>query len=277
MDINWLESLLLGLISGITEFMPVSSQAHELLLLRLFGTDQAHPLMLFFIHIGVLTALIFSSSVQLKRMQREYRYAKLPPRRRRRQPDRQIVLDVALLKGAILPMALGMLFYQRAQIAAGKLHIAALLLFLNGLLLYALQYLPRGNKDSRHMSKLDSLFLGIVAAVSIFPGLSRTGLTSGIATARGADTAQAYKWALYLGIPAVIIMLCFDIFTVFVTGFAGIGFVFVILCLLSAVAAYFGALASITFMRSFTVHNGFAGFSYYCWGAALFMFILYLI
>ena len=277
MDTNWLESLLLGLVSGITEFMPVSSQAHELLLLRLFGVDQAHPLMLLFIHIGALTALIFSSAAQLKRMQREYRYAKLPARRRRRQPDRQIVLDMALLKGAILPMTLGMLFYQRAQNAAGKLHIAALLLFLNGLLLYIPQYLPRGNKDSRHMSKLDSLLFGIVTAVSIFPGLSRTGLTGSTAAARGADTSQAYKWALFLSIPAIIIMLCFDVFTVFMTGFDGIGFLFIVQCLLSAVAAYFGALASITFMRSLTAHSGFAGFSYYCWGASLFMFILYLI
>lgn len=277
MDIKWLESIILGLVSGATEFMPVSSSAHEALLLRVFGVEQLHPLMNLSIHIGVLIALLLSISVQLNKMLRESRYAKLPKRRRRREPDRQAVLDMALIRGAIIPSLLVMILCYSTIRSAAKLHIAALLLFINGLFLYLPQYLPRGNKDSRHMSKLDSLLMGIVTAIGAIPGFSHVGLVGSTATVRGAESSQAYKWALYLSIPITIILSGFDIIAIFTTGFHGVGFAFLLQCLLCGAGAYFGAFSAITFMRNFTLHNSFAGFSYYCWGAALFMFILYLI
>ncbi len=277
MDINLLESMFLGLISGLSEFMPVSSVAHEMLFLRVFGIDQVHPLLQLSIHIGIVIALILSSSAQLKRMNREYRYAQVPKRRRRRQPDRQTVLDAALLKSAIIPMLLGMLLYGKAQIIAGKMYLIALFLFINGIVLHAVMYLPRGNKDSRHMCKLDGPLLGLVSVIGIIPGFSRTGLTCSIAVARGADVSHAYKWAVLLGIPALAVIICFDLISIFVTGLAGVGFLFFVQCLFSAVTAYFGAIISMKLMRSLTSNNGISGFSYYCWGAALFMFILYLI
>lgn len=277
MDIKWLESLLLGLVSGATEFMPVSSSSHEALLLRMFGVAQLHPLMNLAIHIGIIIALLLSVSVQLNRMQREYRYAKLPKRRRKRVPDRQAVLDMALIRGAIFPVLLIMTLCNNMIRTSPKLHITALFLFMNGILLYLPQYLPRGNKDSRHMSKFDSLLLGIVTAIGTIPGFSRIGFVCSAATARGADALQAYKWALFLSIPAIAVLSCFDIVGIFITGLNGIGFLFVLQCILSGACAYLGAVFGIKLMRSFTLHNGFSGFSYYCWGAALFMFILYLI
>ena len=277
MDIKWLESLLLGLISGATEFMPVSSSSHEALLLRMFGVAQLHPLMSLAIHIGVIVALFLSTSDQLTRMQREYRYAKLPKRRRKRVPDRQAILDMALINGAIIPTLMIMALCYNIIRTASKLHIAAFLLFVNGILLYLLQYLPRGNKDSRHMSKFDSLLLGIVAAIGSIPGFSRIGLVCTVANVRGADTYQAYKWALYLSIPLIAVVGCFDVVGLFMTGFDGVGFLYVLQCILCGAGAYFGAVFGIKFMCSFTLRNGLSSFSYYCWGAALFMFILYLI
>ena len=82
---NWLESILYGFISGLSEFMPVSSQAHQAILLFLFGETEDPVLMRLFTKLGVMAALLYTSRTLLKRLQKEQQLKKVPKRRRRRQ------------------------------------------------------------------------------------------------------------------------------------------------------------------------------------------------
>ena len=66
MNINWLESILFGLVSGFAEFLPVSSNAHKTIFLFLFGVDSEHAFLSLFVHIGVLLGLVLSSRTLLK-------------------------------------------------------------------------------------------------------------------------------------------------------------------------------------------------------------------
>ena len=91
------------------------------------------------------------------------------------------------------------------------------------------------------------------------------------------DMQQAYKWSLFLSIPALIVLSCFDLYGVFITGFAGTNFTFILQCLISGCFAYLSTYFAITVMKVLTTRAGFFNFSYYSWGAALFAFILYLI
>lgn len=277
MNMNWLESILYALISGLTQFLPVSAQAHKSILLCLFGQDGEHPLMGLFIHISVLTALIMRMRPQIKRLYREYALRKIPKRHRRRTSDQQSLMDISLIKLASVPMLLGFLLYPRTSVWAGELYLVALFLLVNGLLLHIPMYLPAGNKDSRSLSRLDGLLVGIGSAAAVLPGVSRIGAAASIAACRGADLQQAYKWSLLLSIPAVAVMVCFDIFAVIAGGLASVEFLFVLQCVLASGLSYMGAYVSITLMRSVVQRSGLSGFSYYCWGAGLFAFILYLI
>ena len=84
MDISFAESIIYAFVSAIAEFMPISSLAHEQILLKLFGMQQIHPLMQLFVHSGMLFALIFSCKGALRHMNRENQLLKISVRRRKR-------------------------------------------------------------------------------------------------------------------------------------------------------------------------------------------------
>ena len=276
MDMNWLEGILYGLLSGIAEFVPVSAQAHKAILRQLLGANGKLPLMELFIHMGVLAALIVCINEQIHRLYREYQLRR-NSRRRRRAPDRQSSADISLLKTACVPLILGFVFYAATSRMTEKLYIVAIFLLLNGILLYIPLHVPTGNKDARTMSKLDSLFIGILSMASVLPGISRIGMCCSASVLRGAEPKQAYRWGLFLSIPALAIMCCFDIYDVFVAGFGGMGMTVFLQCVLSGIMAYIGAFFTIKLVRSLALRVGLFNLSYYCWGAALFAFILYLI
>lgn len=275
-DMNWFEALLYGLISGITEFLPVSAQAHQMILLNLFGCSEAGSLLNLFVHIGMLAALLVTSGAYIARLYKEYQFSKQTRRRRKRELNMQSVFDIRLVRIACVPVIAGFVFYGKTLQWNTSVPIVALFMLLNGIILLIPMYLARGNKDSRSMSSLDGILFGIGSALSVFPGVSRVGAGCSFVISRGAAPQHAYKWSLILSVPVLLILSCFDVYSLFVTGFGQMDFLSVLQCLFSGAFAYLGATVAITFMKTLTARSGIAGFSYYSFGAALFAFILYL-
>ncbi len=273
---NYIHSIFYGLISGLAEFFPVSSAAHQLLYTNLLNF-QSGPLFALAIHTGMLFALLLRCRSRLGAIRRERRLARLARRRRRRDPDLRLLLDGQILKTAAVPMLLGMLFYEQACRVGSRLYILALFFILNGIVLFLPQLMPTGNKDSRSMVRLDGLLLGICAAVSVFPGLSRVGFVTAAGTCRGVDRPYITELALLLSVPALLCMLVLDGIAVATSGaISAIALTLMPELLLAAAAAAVGAYLSIGAMRFLAIRTGFGGFSYYCWGLAMFSFILFL-
>ena len=277
MDMNFFESCLYGLISGLAEFLPVSAEAHQVLLRQLFGIEGKLPLLNLFVHIGALCAVFSGAREILQRLYREYQLRRIPRRRRRRPSDAQSAADISLLKTALVPLLIGFLIYIKSQNWQLSAHIVAPLLFLNGILLYVPMYLPVGNKDARSLSPLDGLLVGISAMLAVFPGVSRVAATTSVAAARGAEPQNGYRWGLILSIPALAILALFDIVSLFTAELSGLTFLSVIQCVIGGITAFIGAYIGITLVRNIMQKTGIFVFSYYCWGAAIFTFILYLI
>lgn len=275
MDMNWLECLLYGIVSGFSEFLPISMQAHQSVMLRLMGADSV-PMLQLFIRIAVLAAMIVSVKDQLNGLYREMRLAAIPVRRRRRPLDMKSVLDVKLIKTAFYPLLIGFVFYPLTSQWNNRLNIVAVLLLLNGIILFLPQFFPAGNKDSRSASRLDGALLGICAGLGVLPGVSRIAAGTTISALSGADRRQSFQWCLLLSIPALCFLIGFDVQSIFASGAGVSSFVDFLLCVFSAGAAYFGAYAAIMIMRFIAVNSGFSGFAYYSWGAALFTFVLFL-
>jgi len=275
-DMNWFEAIIIGIVSGLAEFLPVSSAAHQRIFMQIFGCEEAGNLLKLFVHVGIILALFVSSGGFMQKLYKEYQLSNKIRRRRNRVVNFQSVLDIRFVKTAVVPLLIGYIFYIKTMNWVSSIPIVALCLMLNGLILYIPMYLPRGNKDSRNMSALDGILFGIFSAVSVLPGVSRIGAGCSAAIARGAAPQEAYKWSLLLSIPALIILICFDLYAVFFGEMSGMDVTMMLKCLLSGVFAYLGASLSIHLLKSLTVRSGFSGFSYYSWGAALFAFILYL-
>ena len=277
MNITMIQSILYGLVCGFAEFLPVSSQAHRNILNCLVGVDQEEPLMVMFLHIGALLALIISSMSLLQRFQREMEIKRMARRRSRRQPDELALLDMSIVKTACTVLLIGFVFYFEAAALHGNLPMVAIFLVVNGLILHVPLYLPKGNKDARTMSRLDAVLLGLGSALAMLPGVSRVGVSTSVGISRGATPQNAYKWALLISIPALVVHIVLDLVGVVSAGLGQLDFSFILQCIMCGCAAYIGAIGAISLMKMIVYRSGIENFSYYCWGAALFTFILYMI
>ena len=272
---NLLESVLYGLISGLAECLPVSSQAHQAIMLHLFGAKDNGPLQ-FFVHVGILAALLMGSRPQITRLNRELRLSQLPKKRRRREPDRLALMEVSLLKTAGMLLMFAFLLYPPAGALNRRLNFVALFLLLNGVLLYLPQLLSTGNKDARSMSPLDAVMIGIGGALGMLPGVSFLGAITGMFSIRGTDRQKAVSWSYLLLMPVLMCLIGFDVHQMISEGIGSFGVGTVFSCLCAGVAAYIGSVLAISSVRYVAVSAGFSGVAFYSWGAALFAFILYL-
>lgn len=275
MELSWLQSLIFGLVSGITELLPVSAPAHEALVMKLFGMADS-PLLRLLVHTAVWEALYLNLREPVSRLLQERELSRIPPRRRSRQPDPVFVRDLKLMRSAMLPMVLGFLaayFLKDVQMDLSRI---AVFLLINGVILYIPGHMPTGNKDSRSMTPLDGMLLGLSAAAGIFPGISRIGAVVSAAIGRGAGKEQALRWALLLDLAAMLFVIGFDAYALITTGLGALTVPTIISCVLACAAAFGGAMAGIRVMNFLAFRTGFSGFAYYSWGAALFAFLMYL-
>ncbi len=271
------ESILYGLISGMTEFLPVSSRAHQSLIRYLFGVDTRVPLQELLVHIGVFSSILAGCYDSIVRLRREQKVISVSRRRRVRSLDSKSYYDLRLLKTASVPLIIGLFLNLVTAGLEGKLLMLMSFWLCNAAVLLLADHTRRGNRDSRTMSALDGIVMGILGAFSAFPGISRTGIISAYTAARGSDSQNTVNWAVLLGIPAMLLAICFDLFYI-VTGGIGVGSVGMILgYFLSGLAAFGGGYMGISLFRLLLNHSGFSKFAYYSIGTALFSFFLYLI
>lgn len=275
MQWNWLQGILYGLISGFTAFLPVPSTAHQILFETMSGAAGQAALFRLACRIGVLAALILSCRLTIRNLLRQRRLSRIPVRKRKRQPDPVSIMELRFLRTAWIPATAGMLLCGLGDRTGASLPLLALTVLLGGVLVYLPGLFRSGNKDAPTSSVLDAVATGCGMCLSVLPGISGVAGVVSVGALCGLDRRFALRVALLLSIPATVVRLVFDGIALAAIGVGG--FSIVLLALLSAAAAFLGALASVGTIRFLTVKSGASGFAYYCWGLALFIFALFLI
>ena len=276
MDLNWLESLLIGLVSGLTDILPVSAQAHKAILLKLFGLTGEPVILRFMIHVATFAGLYYCCQGHILRLSRQLRLAKVPKRRRKRPLDMRTLMDHKLLQMMIVPTLLAFLLYQKTAVWNHSLNWIALFVLLNAVIMYLPILMPSGNKDSRSFSPLEGLLMGFAGATAIIPGLSSVGATLTVLQLRGADRRFALDMALLLHMAVSAAMIVMDVVTMSTVGVGLISFGAIVYCIFAAAAAFCGVFLGIKTLRMLAVNIGFNMFAFYNLGLALFAFILFL-
>ena len=277
MDLSWFESCLLGLFSGLLDIIPVSAQAHSILLLKFFGVKASSDVMNLLIHMAVFAALYYSSQTHLIRMKRAWDLARVPKRKRKRPLDVRSMMDWSMLKTMLIPVLLGVYLRKYTIEMHSKLMLISVFLFVNGLILYIPQFFPTSNRDSRTLSRVEGLLMGLGGAVSMVPGISAIGATTSIASVCGVDRTYGLNMALMMNMGIMAGLMVYDVMGIAVNGFGTFTIMILIQYLFSAAAAFGGAIFGIKLMRHLAAGQGFSVFGVYCWGLALFTFILNLI
>ena len=274
MDLNWLHSILYGFVSGLADILPVSAQAHQVLLLKFFGTEDHMYLMNLLVHMAVIGALYYSSQAHFIRMKRARALAQAPKRKRKRPLDTRSLMDWRLLMTMLVPAALGVYLYQYVVSWQSNLLLIALFLFLNGVILYAPQFLPSSNKDSRTLSRIEGLLMGLGGTVSVLPGISALGTAVSIGSVCGVEKSFCMDMAMMMNMFLIGGMAVYDVLNIANYGIGMLSVTILLRYLLTAAAAFGGTLLGVRILRHFSREHGYAPFGVYCWGVALFTFIL---
>lgn len=196
---NLLQAFLLGLIQGLTEFIPVSSTAHLLILQGLFGLPSSDLMFAFLvvIQLGTVLSLIVLFWKDL------WAIARAMFDIRRSTPERNLGINIiiatlpAALIGYILRHAVEALFQQPLIEAAIRLFSAAILLTLA-------EWLGRKTRQLESMTWLDAVIVGFFQVIAVFPGASRSGTTIAGGMLRGLDRPSAARFAFLMSVPIML-------------------------------------------------------------------------
>lgn len=274
MNLGWFQSVVYGFLSGLTDILPVSAQAHKVLMLKFFGVKGNVQMMDLLIHVGIFAALYLNCQTQLIRMSRARALARIPKKKRKRPLDTRSLMDLSLLKTMLLPAILGLLLSSYTAKWESNLMVIAIFLFINGIILYAPQFLPTGNRDSRTMSRVEGFLMGLGGAASVLPGISAMGVCTSVASVCGVDRNYGLNMSLLMSLFLTLGNLVLDIAAIAGGGMGTLSFLILVRYLFTAVCAFAAAMAGIRLMRLLAQEQGYSLFGLYCLGVALFTFIL---
>ena len=183
------DAIFWGLIQGLTEFLPISSSAHLVLIPAMLdreGPDLATTAML---HLGTLAAVIVYYRYDIAEMARFDR------------PARRTITLIAI--GTVPAVVLGLVFRDRIEELVADPSRVAIMLVITGVILLATGLLRVGDKRVRDIGSLDSLLVGFSQALALIPGISRSGMTMSTGLARGMGKVEAARFAFLLSVPVI--------------------------------------------------------------------------
>ena len=277
MIFDWLQSIVYAVISGFAEILPVSAQVHRLLLLKLFGMGTEPRMLRLFVHIGVLLALYYACQSNIIRMIRARKLARIPKKKRKRPLDTRSLMEFSLWRTMVVPVIVLFFLYDKASVLGDNKILMATFLFLNGLILYIPQFLPTGNKDCRTLSRVEGILMGLGGGCAAIPGFSGVGASLSIASVCGVDRPYGLGMVLLMDMGIVFCRIVWDFIYLFKMGLDPMGFLVFVSYIVSAGLAFAAAMLGIKLMRRLAAGKGYGIFAYYCWGLALFTFVLNLV
>lgn len=204
-----LQAIFLGIIQGLTEFLPVSSSGHLVLFQNLLGFKEPELLLDISLHIGTLIAVCIVFFHEIKTISMTLIH--LPGLAKTAggykplyQINEQVRMTALIVIGTIPTALLGILFHKVADQIFGAVWIVGIMLVVTGLLLWVTRYLnPTGRPIGRVNAK-DALVIGLTQGLAILPGISRSGSTISIALFMGVDREVAGRYSFLLSIPAIL-------------------------------------------------------------------------
>ena len=205
---NIFQAIILGIVQGLTEFLPVSSSGHLVLFQHLFGLTEAELLFDVILHLGTLVAVfiffrkdIYAIIVSVIRYcHKALTIGSFPPA----SEDPDLKLALLIIIGSIPTAIIGLLFHKIADQLFSSVLIAGSMLIVTGIILFFTRFVKSSTKDVSLFSVKDSLIIGISQGLAIMPGLSRSGTTMATGLFLGLNHVTAARYSFLLSIPAIL-------------------------------------------------------------------------
>ncbi|MDD2817331.1 MAG: undecaprenyl-diphosphate phosphatase [Candidatus Nanopelagicales bacterium] len=199
--VTWFEAIILGIVQGLTEFLPISSTAHILIVSQIFGWQDPGAAFSAVTQIGTEIAVLVYFRNDISRIISIW-FKSLRDASLRSHLDARMGWYIII--GTIPISLLGLIFSNQIETAARNLWLVATMLIVFGVVLGVADALGSRKHDLTELNRRDGLLFGIGQAFALIPGVSRSGATISTGLALGYTRESAARYAFLLAIPAVL-------------------------------------------------------------------------
>jgi len=200
--VDALQAIVLGIVQGLTEFLPISSSGHLRIVPAFMGWEDPGAAFTAVIQLGTMAAVLLYFRVDLWRIARTWT-ASL------RRPELRAELDARmgwyLIVGTIPISLFGLAFSNQIEDEARNLYLIGTTLIVLGLVLLLAERIGRRDRDLTTVGWRDSIAVGFAQALALVPGVSRSGATITAGLLLGFDRASAARYSFLLSVPAVVL------------------------------------------------------------------------
>ncbi|MFA7324543.1 MAG: undecaprenyl-diphosphate phosphatase [Candidatus Nanopelagicales bacterium] len=252
---SWFEAVILGLVQGLTEFIPVSSTAHLLIVSQFFGWSDPGAAFSAVTQIGTELAVLVYFRNDIARIIAVW-FKSLRDASLRNHIDARMGWYVII--GTIPILVLGLAFSDQIETAARNLWLVSIMLVVFGVVLGVADALGSRQHDLTELDTRDGLLYGLGQAMALIPGVSRSGATISMGLVLGYTRESAARYSFLLAIPAVLASGFYEMTKIGSDTTAAWG-----PTLLATVIAFFVGIAVISWLLRFLITHTFKVFVLY--------------
>ncbi len=180
-----MKAIILGLVQGITEFLPVSSSGHLVVMKSLLGFQSPGIAFEVLLHLATMLSVLVFFNKKVITALLDWKYV------------------LAIIVGCIPAGIVGVFFGDAIEAMFDGLKWVEIFFVLNGVLLIAGWKLAQGNRNGKQLNLLTAFLIGLAQALAVMPGISRSGMTITAGVLLGLDREEAFKFSFFLFLPAV--------------------------------------------------------------------------
>ena len=206
-----IEAIVLGIVQGLTEFLPVSSTAHLRVVPAFFGWDDPGAAFTAVTQLGTMAAVLVFFRGDLVRIGRSWLRSLRSPRARM---DLDARLGWYILLGTIPIGVFGLAFENQIETSARSLLLIAVALIVVGLVMSYSERVGTQRRSTEDITLRDGLVMGFAQALALVPGVSRSGSTIAAGLFLGLDRAAAARFSFLLSIPAIVLSGTFQLLSI---------------------------------------------------------------
>ncbi|NMA24918.1 MAG: undecaprenyl-diphosphate phosphatase [Clostridiales bacterium] len=270
-------AMLMGLLRGVTQFLPISDSGHQAIIENIFGLEypEKNGLFKLLMNIGSLVSIIMVYRREISSMLSESsdylkgRTSDDPLNEGRLSPSLRMIYFIII---GTLPLLLAIPINDRLGILMSKTVFVGIAMIIMGALLFFTDKLVKaGRKNEKTMKTKDALLIGVAQALSAIPGLSRTGVTVSVGMTLGLGKDFSVRFAVFLSLPSILVAIIISFFSSFRTAVDWSSFfAYMVGFVVSVLSGY----VSILILRVAAAKRSLRNFAYYVWLLGIIAIIL---
>lgn len=207
--IDWFEALILGVVQGATEYLPVSSSGHLVIFQHLFGLEEPALLFDIVLHVATLLAVLWYYRRDIGSLIRETLLAIRALTQG--EPWAAVQTDYPgfrlawlIVLGTVPTVLIGVTLQDTFEALFGSLRTVGFMLCITGVILLLTRFGSKGTRNIEAMKPVDAVLIGLVQGLAITPGISRSGSTIAVALLLGIEKETAARYSFLLSVPSIL-------------------------------------------------------------------------